>query len=469
MSAVSSGRRAAAVLATAAWLAGCASVAPNAPLRHYDPAYGYRVSATSGDADDSRELLLLLSFSGGGMRAAAFAYGVLKALADARVRFDGRERALVDEIDLITSVSGGSFPAAYFALRGRRIFDDFEDGFLRRDVQGALIRRALAPWNWPRLASRTFGRSDLAAEYYDGLLFEGATLGDLLRGDGPALLVNATDMTLATRFVFDQEQFDLLCSDATDFPIARAVAASSAVPVLLSPVTLRNYAARDCGYEPPAWVGEEIERGYSPTRRHEEARRIHEYRSGGSEAYVHLLDGALADNLGLRISIERTVTAGGYARLTEQAGFTRFRRVAYLVVNAQTESRRDWIGSPEPPGTLETLVSASTVTLNRYNFETLELFRRGLEQDLADLREARCRPSGGSPAAADCGDVAAHVIEVSFARHPDPEERAYLSTLPTALRLSAPEVERTVAAPQRILDASPEFEALLADLAEPSP
>jgi NTE family protein len=79
----------------------------------------------------------------------------------------------------------------------------------------------LSPLSWPRLASPYFGRSDLAAEYYDEQLFDGATLGDLLHGDGPALLINATDMTLATRFAFDQEQFDLLCSDSLRFPSRR--------------------------------------------------------------------------------------------------------------------------------------------------------------------------------------------------------------------------------------------------------
>src|SRR5215468_4013876 len=301
------------VAALSVSLFACAHYPLNAPLPRSDPDYGYRVSATSGDTDDSQQLLLIVNFSGGGTRAAAFAYGVLEALRDTTVRFDGRERSLVDEIDILSSVSGGSFTAAYFAVYGRRIFDEFEARFLRRNIQRELLWRARLPFNLVRLVSPYFGRSDLAAEFYDEQMFRGATLGDLLDGDGPALLINATDMTLATRFTFDQEQFDLLCSDSMSFPIARAVAASSAVPVALSPITLKNYAARGCGYQPPSWVGEEIARGYSSTRLHQEALRIAEYRTAGAEAYVHLLDGALADNLGLRSTIEKAVEAGGYA------------------------------------------------------------------------------------------------------------------------------------------------------------
>jgi len=446
-------------------LSACAHFPENAPLERTDPADGYRVSRTSGDVDDSQQLLLIVNFSGGGTRAAAFAYGALQALAEAKVRFDGRERALVDEIDILSSVSGGSFTAAYFALRGRGIFSDFEERFLRRNLQLALIWRLLSPLNWFRLASPYFGRSDLASEYYDRQLFGGATLGDLLHGDGPALLINATDMTLATRFTFDQDQFDLLCSDSTSFPIARAVAASSAVPVALSPITLKSYAARKCGYEPPGWVGEELARGYSSTRRHQEALRIAEYQSAGAEAYVHLLDGALADNLGLRSTIEKAVEAGGYAPLAARSGFTHFHRIAFLVVNAQTESVRAWSHSASAPGALDALTSATTVTLNRYNCETIDLFRQSLARLVAELREARCHPHGELPAPSDCGDIRAHLIEISFAQHPDPAERTYLNELPTTFGLSDEQLDRTIAAARSILLASPEFQALLSDLA----
>jgi NTE family protein len=455
-------RRAARTLTIAcAGLCACAHFPLNEPLARTDATYGYRISATSGDADDSRKLLLVVTFSGGGMRAAAFAYGALQALADTRVRFDGRERALVDEIDVISSVSGGSFTSAYFALHGRRIFEDFETRFLRRDVQGALLRRMSSPLSWVRLASPWFGRSDLAAEYYDELLFQGATLGDLLTGDGPALIINATDMTLATRFAFEQAQFDLLCSDSLRFPIARAVAASAAVPGLLSPISLRSYAAQGCGYDPPDWIREELAHGERSTRRRLEARRIAAHLAPGVE-WVHLLDGALTDNLGLRLAIENAAAAGGYARLTAHSGFTRFRRVVYLVVNAQTDAPRQWSRSARSPGALSALVHASTVVVNRYNFETIDLLRQSLGRWVDELRKARCAERLD---AAGCADVGAHLVEVSFAEDPDPGERAYLSALPTGLRLRAGDVRRVAAAARRVLSSSSAFRAALADLA----
>ena len=56
-------------------------------------------------------------------------------------------RAL-DEVDVITGISGGSFTALAFGLYGDKLFDEYEKRFLKRDVQGELISRALNPSNW---------------------------------------------------------------------------------------------------------------------------------------------------------------------------------------------------------------------------------------------------------------------------------------------------------------------------------
>ena len=84
-----------------------------------------------------------------------------------------------------------------------RVFSDFEPQFLKSPVQRNLFLRVLVPWNQVRLASPNFSRSDLAAEYYDRLLFKGATFGDLsARPGAPFLVINASDETLGERFEF---------------------------------------------------------------------------------------------------------------------------------------------------------------------------------------------------------------------------------------------------------------------------
>jgi len=445
----------------------CAHYSVNAKLDHYAPDYGYRVSNTSGDPDDSQTLLISMTFSGGGTRAAAFAYGVLLALRDTEITFDGKARRLSDEIDIVSSVSGSSVTAAYFALYGDRIFDDFESRFLRKNVQRDLELRFLSPFNWVRLLSPYFGRSDLTQEYFDQLLFHGATYANLIGNFAPATIVNATDVALGVRFSFDQEQFDELCSNLSSFPISRAVVASLAVPVLLSPVTLKNYAGDGCGYQLPEWVEQELANGYTTSRRYQEALRIAEYVSVGPKSFVHLVDGSLADNLGLRGTIERATGAGGVAQLLDTSGFRHFHRVVHIVVNAQIEPDSRWRTSERAPGLFATLSSSTSVPLNRYNFETVESFKASQAAWLKELRDIRCKRAPSSAAA--CEDIDGYFIELSFAQHPDSTERKFLQSLPTTLHLTTTEEQRVIAAARVIVDQSPEFQRLVHDLAASEP
>jgi hypothetical protein len=111
-------------------------------------------------------------------------------------------------------VSGGSATAAYYALVGDQILEDFERRFLSQDLQSDLVGRILSPTNWPRLTSSSFGRSDLVAEVLDDHMLGKATFIDLVqRGRRPFVTINATDMATGHRFEFIQEQFDLMCSD----------------------------------------------------------------------------------------------------------------------------------------------------------------------------------------------------------------------------------------------------------------
>jgi len=95
----------------------------NEELEKYDSTYGERIGqTTAGAGGRSDNLLVGLAFSGGGTRASALSYGILEALRDDTINLDGHERRLLDEVDIISSVSGGSFTVAYFGLFGDRIF-----------------------------------------------------------------------------------------------------------------------------------------------------------------------------------------------------------------------------------------------------------------------------------------------------------------------------------------------------------
>ena len=156
-------------------LGGCASygVVQNAPGPVEKDASSYSIG-TFQERWKVDENALMLAFSGGGTRAAALAYGVLKELRDTPVPSAGSDKRMLDEIHSISSVSGGSFTAAYYGLHGEGIFDDFEDVFLRQDVEGALLRRVLNPFSWFNRTgeplSRNCALTDSAASWWSGKL-----------------------------------------------------------------------------------------------------------------------------------------------------------------------------------------------------------------------------------------------------------------------------------------------------------
>jgi NTE family protein len=233
---------------------------------------------------------IILFFSGGGTRASAFSYGVLKELAQTAVPTASPypSRRLLDDVEVVGGVSGGSFTVAYYCLYHDRIFQDFESRFLKRNVERALVLGAMNPFNWPKLLSPYYGRSDMAAEYYDRILFEGATFGDLAKSGGrPYLAINATDMATGEHFVFSHPRFAWIGSEINEFPIARAVAASSAVPLVLTPITLKNYA-RLPGAARPRFVPRDPGQEGGLSHREEEALQIlHSYAVTGGVKYSH--------------------------------------------------------------------------------------------------------------------------------------------------------------------------------------
>ncbi|PID33624.1 MAG: hypothetical protein CR955_01625, partial [Thiotrichales bacterium] len=165
----------------------------------------------------NNQTLLILTFSGGGTRAAAFSYGVLKGLRDSRIMRKGEPIPLLSEVDLISSVSGGSFTAAYYGLFGKQIFSDYESRFLKHPIQSELIHRWLSPKSWGKLGSNFFNRSDLAAEYYSQQIFQNKNFSDM-REDMPLIIINSTDISAGMPFSFIPSNMNWICSDLGSYP-----------------------------------------------------------------------------------------------------------------------------------------------------------------------------------------------------------------------------------------------------------
>jgi NTE family protein len=446
-----------------ALLAGCTAHYPiNQPQSLFVPAGGVPSQPKAGEMR-SDSLLVALAFSGGGTRAAAFSYGVLEAMADAKIRWEGRERRLLDEIDVISSVSGGSFTAAYYGLFGDRIFKDYADKFLYRNVQGHLIWSLFNPLSWFKLGSSKFDRSDMAAEYYDDILFEGKTFGDIYARNGPRLDINATEIALGAQFTFTPAQFALICSDFSNFPVSRAVTASSAVPILFSTVILRNYAGT-CPFELPPWAKAAEASGNTTSRAHHLVMEMMKYRDSKDLQYLHLFDGGLTDNLGVRPFLNRLTLAGGSWELAKAMGVADTRRMLVIVVNAQSEMDVSFQRSGIDLSLGEAISASSSIPLNEYSFDSLTLLRLALKALADELIKGRCKEWAATRESAEgCDDFKIYLVDVDFDQLADTKLGEKLKQLPTSFSLPVENVDDLRAAARKIMTSSNDLDAFMRD------
>jgi NTE family protein len=409
----------------------------------------------------SDPLLLLLAFSGGGTRAAALSYGILEALERVEVPAQVTEKdappsdkkhTLLDEVDIISSVSGGSFTAAYYGLHGKNIFKGYREEFLIKNHQSALLWNFFNPFNfWFRLMSPRFGRSDMAQEYYDSMLFKGAKMGDFLKGGSPDIIIQATDAMDGFIFSFTPGMFYMMCSNYKDFPVARAVAASAAFPGPLSPIVLKNYAGQ-CNCPVPPWVTKALEKHDFTDRAYFNAVELSKFLNTEEKPYIYLIDGGVSDNLGIRGPLESIISRGHLRYALKEQGLANTRKVAIIIVDAQNKEQKEWGLYGRIPGLSLTLGASSDIMVNKYNFETIELVHR-YAQDWTYEDEAQ----GKKP-------IEFYIIHVTFHRLPDKAEQEYFLDIPTSLELPAGQVDRLREVAGRLLYANSEFQKLVNNL-----
>jgi NTE family protein len=429
-------------------LAGCAarSRIQNAPTTE---TVTFERIDVERKADRSEDILLFLAFSGGGTRAAAFSYGVLEELRDTHYERNGSERRLLDEVDIISSVSGGSFTAAYYGLFGERIFDDYQDVFLKQNVQKVLINGLLNPVNWFRFMNQGFDRTEMAIDYYDRHIFEGGTFGDMAAQAGPQIQINATDLSIGQRFTFNPTRFGLLCSDLAEFKVARAVAASSAVPVAFTPIVLENY--HTCQVEQPSWMPQTRKRARTDPRLRELVSGLDSYLDKEDRRYIHLVDGGISDNLGVRSGYERVHILGGAQQASEVLAGRAPSVIALIVVNAQTRPERPMDLSSRAPGSSTVLGALTDAQLQRYNVESIALMQDSLKQWSKEL---------STPDQA----VTPYFIQLDFESIADPETRVLFNNVATSLALPADEVDNLIEAGHRLLRQSAKFQELVTQM-----
>ena len=419
-------------------LAGCATFNQpvNTPL-----ADGSNPMAQLTTPQVGGDTAIALAFSGGGTRAAAFAFGVLRGLDRIPTR-DGK--SYLDQVVFVSGVSGGSVTAAYFGLKGRAALADFRERFLIRNAEEDLKTNV----NLRNIAQGLSGGVNDASRlsgWLDRNLFDNATLGDLFQPGKPIVWINASDLYNRTPFLFSPVTFAALCSDIGRYPLSQAVAASAAVPVAFVPIVLESFPSA-CATTLPPWVDRVLADRNSGAQVRAFAQALTRYRDPAQIRYLKLADGGITDNFGLSgLVIARAAAERPYTPLTPDKA-VRLRRFIFVVVNAGQAPEGDWARTVEGPTGAELLNAVTDTAMNSAVRSGFDAFRLSIREWEAAVRKWRCSlPAAearrlGASSDWRCSNVRFEVAEVGFDQL-DPQRAAKLSSIPTRFRLPTESVD----------------------------
>jgi NTE family protein len=272
------------------------------------------------------------------------------------------------------------------------------------------------------------------------------------------IVANATDLSSGSRFYFAQTMFDIMCSDLSAVRVSRAAAASSAVPLVFSPLTFNNYGG-SCGFHEPSWLKLITDPAHPVRPAARALRELQELKSFGDakdRPYVHLVDGGVADNLAMRGILNIFDEIEALRLVGAPTPLDRVRRVVVVVVNSLSTPKTDWDKRESAPGPIDILLKVTGVPIDHYSYEAVELLSDTAArwQTMRAMRDASSPADRTKPAfreAIRVPNAEIFVVDVSFARVSDTTEREYLNQLPTSFSLPGEAVDRLREAAKEIL------------------
>lgn len=267
------------------------------------------------------------------------------------------------------------------------------------------------------------------------------------------IILNATDLSTAGRFSFTPMFFGQICSDLGSYPVADAVTASSAVPIIFPTVRLRSYSG-SCGYALPEWITNERMAGGSDLRSIVRAQIAAQAESLNGREFIHLLDGGISDNLGLMNGIAAIAGLGDGRQGTPSLGHEDVELILLITVNAETETERPWDRLDRPASPFQVVDGLSGAQMSQNNRLVTQLARMAFAEFARDLSTPE-KP------------VNFRLVELGFEHVQDSEERQYLRRIETSFNLSDKKVDRVIEAGRELVRQSPELESALQLLADP--
>ena len=459
-------RNLAQVLAVAAPLAGCVGMDVG-PINEFTTAAGQPSPQFLPVPGDDGSTVVGLAFSGGGTRATAFAYGVLRELDDTVIDEAPARRTLVDDIRMISGASGGSVAAAYFGYRGRDGYRDLRERFLIQDAEAYMKTSTTSPVNLIRAYYGGVNDRSSFARWLDKNLFDSATFSSFKWKNAPIVWINSSDINNQTPFLFTYDTFAALCSNLDHVRLSDAVAASAAVPVVFAPVVVEA-TEPDCGYQRPEWLQRALEDRNASIRLQAYARALDSYQHATRPDYVKLLDGGLTDNIGVTgFTLERAAARTPFGPLAPDEA-VRLDTLMFLVFDAGRDSGIDWnrsVYGPKLPDLINAISSTGITASVRDEFDALRLAVTNWHAELVGYRcslpPATVRSHRGTTSGWNCRDVSLVVQHLSF-DDLEPAERARVNGIATRLSLPTSDIDATIAAGRHVLRSNADVQAAVA-------
>ena len=236
--------------------------------------------------------------------------------------------------------------------------------------------------------------------------------------------------------------------------MACGVAASSAFPFLLSPLTLQNYQPLE-GFTALRDYQNGLKDYYNNRGRYYWSQSQLDY-VDKPHPYVHLMDGGLADNIGLRWVINAYEQNSGFIN----QHLPDIERLAIIAVNARTLPPDAISDSRRTPHIIPTVVVATaTISLDNYSLDTLNLadqLKTTLEQVQRDSLQCPTCPPFPAPVP--------YVVEISFQAIKDPQVREAFYGISTSFHLPDEQVKALISMGCNLLREHASFRCLIEDL-----
>jgi NTE family protein len=438
-------------------LAGCATF--NKPV-NMPVAVGSSPMGQMMPPDVGGDTAVALAFSGGGMRAAAFSFGVLRGLDRLPAR-DGK--SYLDRVIFVSGVSGGSVTAAYYGLKGRAALADFRERFLIRNAEEDLATE-VSLRNIARGLDGGVNDANTLPAWLDRNLFDNAlwatcfSPASRLSGSMPPIF------TIERHFSFRRKRSPLYAAISESIPCRTRSPLRLPCRLRSCPLCSRAFQRRarhrcrhgSAASSPIAMRG----RKYGPSPKHSRTTG-----SPGQIEYLKLADGGITDNFGLSgLVIARAAADKPYLPLTPEKA-VRLRRVIFMVVNAGQAPAGNWAHTIDGPSGADLLNAVTDTAVNSAVRSGFDAFRLSLHDWEDSIRKWRCGLSAAEArrlgASGDwrCSSFSFQVVQVGFDLF-DPQRAAKLSSIPTRLKLPTDDVDLLIQSGSEAVLNHPTFKGL---------